>query len=314
MARVIVVVGEALMDLIVHPDGRVVAVPGGGPYNTARTIGRLGVDVSFLGPISTDRFGQRLADVLERDGVDLRRASRTEAPTTLAIAELKDDGSATYRFHLDGTAALALTRHEVRDAIADPPAAVHVGSLGLAVEPLATAVIAAVAELPRTTLLMVDPNCRPSVITDHVAYVGRLRRVLTRAAIVKVSVEDLAYISPSATPVDSARLLVASGVGVVVVTDGPRPVRVFAPGLAFDVPVPRVKVVDTIGSGDAFGGAFLARWIERDLGRAGMRDEAALREAVTLASSVASITAGRAGADPPRRSKVRGWPPLRKMG
>jgi fructokinase len=311
---VIVVAGEALIDLLLHADGHLAAVLGGGPYNTARTIGRLGLDVAFLGRISSDRFGRRLADELEADGVDLRWASRTDAPTTLAIAELDDDGTATYRFHLDGTAAVGLTLYEAHAAIAAGPAAVHVGSLGLAVEPLATALTAAVAELSRTTLLMVDPNCRPAIIPDPVAYVGRLRRVLTRAAIVKVSVEDLAYISPGATPVDAARLLVASGVGVVLVTDGPRPVRVFASGVAFDVAVPPVNVVDTVGSGDAFGGAFLARWIERGLGRSGMQDESALREAVTLAISVAGITGGRAGADPPRRADVADWPAPVRMG
>jgi len=304
---VIVVAGEALIDLIVHPDGRVVAVPGGGPFNTARTIGRLGLDVSFLGRLSTDRFGRQLAAELEADGVALGWAPRTEAPTTLAIAELDDDGSATYRFHIAGTAAVGLTLEEARTAIAGAPAAVHVGTLGLAVEPVATAIGAAVAELPRATLLMVDPNCRAAVIADPVAYVGRLRRVLSRAAIVKASVEDLAYISPGTAPVDAARLLVAAGAGVVLVTDGPRPVRVVAPGVALEVRVPLVKVVDTVGSGDAFGGAFLARWIERNHGRAGTQDEATLREVVTLAVEVAGISGRRAGADPPRRAEVPGW-------
>jgi fructokinase len=307
MARVIVVAGEALIDLIVHPDGRVVAVPGGGPYNTARTIGRLGLEVSFLARISTDRFGRRLAAELEADGVDLERAPLTDAPTTLAIAELDEDGTATYRFHLDGTAAVGLTLEEARAALADAPAAVHVGTLGLAVEPLATAIGAAAAELPRTTLLMVDPNCRAAVIADPSAYVARLHRILARAGIVKASVEDLAYISPGTTPVDAARFLVAAGAGVVLVTDGPRPVRVVAPGVAFEIAVPPVKVVDTVGSGDAFGGAFLARWIERGHGRAGTQDEAALRDAVTLAIEVAGITGGRPGADPPRRAEVAGW-------
>ena len=56
----IVVAGEALIDLLAHPDGRLDAVPGGGPFNTARTIARLGGEVRFLGCLSTDRFGERL--------------------------------------------------------------------------------------------------------------------------------------------------------------------------------------------------------------------------------------------------------------
>ena len=87
----IVVAGEALIDLILHPDLRLTAVAGGGPFNTARTIGRLGGDVAFVGRLSTDRFGSMLREALEADDVDLTLATSTEAPTTLAVAEL-DDG------------------------------------------------------------------------------------------------------------------------------------------------------------------------------------------------------------------------------
>ena len=78
MGRMIVVAGEALIDLLVQPDGRVTAVPGGGPFNTARTIGRLGGEVAFLGRLSTDRFGGILRDGLteSRGRPSLDRADR----------------------------------------------------------------------------------------------------------------------------------------------------------------------------------------------------------------------------------------------
>jgi hypothetical protein len=59
-AAMIVVAGEALIDLIVRPDGQLVPVAGGGPYNTARAIGRLGLEVAWLGGLSRDHFGQVL--------------------------------------------------------------------------------------------------------------------------------------------------------------------------------------------------------------------------------------------------------------
>ena len=65
--------------------------------------------------------------------------------------------------------------------------------------------------------------------------------------------------------------------------------------------------MDTVGSGDAFGGAFLAWWVERGLGRAGLTDEAAVSDAVTRAIEVASLTCQRPGADPPTRTEA-GWP------
>lgn len=304
----IVVAGEALIDLILHPDGHLTANPGGGPFNTARTIGRLGVEVAFLGRLSTDRFGGTLSAALASDDVDLRWAISTEAPTTLAVAELDTTGTASYRFHLAETSAPGLTLEDTMTALRSRPSAIHVGTLGLVVDPMASALAAAVGRTDPSTLVMVDPNCRPRVIPDREMYLRRLGGILSHADVVKVSADDLSYMTPEATPLEAARSLLTNGVRVVLLTDGAHAVTVLTGGFAFDLPVPWADVVDTVGSGDAFGGAFLARWIERGLGRAELADAAALREAVELAIEVARVTCQRPGADPPRRTELD-WPP-----
>jgi fructokinase len=133
----IVVAGESLIDLIVGADGRVEAIPGGGPYNVARTLGRLGRPVAFLGRLSTDRFGTILRAGLATDGVDLDLAPATDAPTLLAVAELDAAGAATYHFYVDGTAAPGLSAADVRDGLPAEVTALHVGTLGLVFEPMA---------------------------------------------------------------------------------------------------------------------------------------------------------------------------------
>jgi fructokinase len=301
---VIIVAGEALIDLILHMDGRVEAVPGGGPFNVARTIARLDGDVAYLGRLSTDRFGGILRTALETDGVDLGFVVSTEAPTTLAVAELDERGAATYRFHLAETSAPGLELDDVLDALGSRPGAIHVGTLGLVVEPIGSALAAAVAGVDPATLVMADPNCRPSVIADRAAYLARLAGILARADVVKVSADDLAYMAPDAVPADAARALIAGGSAVVLLTDGPRAVHVLGRGYEFDLPVPAVAVVDTVGSGDAFGGAFLARWIERGRETAELAEAEAVRDAARVAIEVAGLTSGRAGADPPRRAEV----------
>jgi len=305
---VIVVAGEALIDLILHPDDHLTVIPGGGPFNTARTIGRLGVEVAFLGRLSTDRFGGILAAALVGDGVDLRWAVRTEAPSTLAVAELDGAGTASYRFHLAETSAPGLTLEDTMAVLRSEPRAIHVGTLGLVVDPMASALAAGIGRAGDSTVVMVDPNCRPRVIPDRDAYLSRLQLVLSRADVIKVSADDLAYMAPEATPLDAARSLLTDRASVVLLTDGARPVTVLTGESQFELPVPKTDTVDTVGSGDAFGGAFLARWIERGLGCAELVDEAALREAVTLAINVARLTCQRPGADPPHRTELD-WPP-----
>ena len=309
MAPMIVVAGEALIDLLVDPGGGLTATAGGGPFNTARTIARLGGQVAYLGCLSSDRFGSTLRQALIGDGVDLSLALTTDAPTTLAIAELDERGAATYRFHTAETSAPQVGPEAVVAALATQPQALHLGTLGLVLEPIASALASGVADASSTTLVMLDPNCRPAVIADRTAYLARLDAVIARADVVKVSVDDLAYLDPGAATVDAARDIARRGPQVVLLTDGGRAVVVVAGDGTFEVPVPQVPVVDSVGAGDAFGGGFLARWIERGLGRTDLADAAVLRDTVALAIEVASVTCQRAGADPPRREEL-GWPPV----
>ncbi len=153
---------------------------------------------------------------------------------------------------------------------------------------------------------MLDPNCRPRAITDREAYLARLAAVLRRTDVVKVSADDLAWLSPRVGVQAAARALHKAGPALVLATDGERCVSVFGDGFTFEVMVPRVAVVDTVGAGDAFGGAFLARWVERGLGRANLVDETAVRDAVDRAIEVAALTCQRPGAEPPTRTEA-GW-------
>src|SRR3954464_7789347 len=105
----IVIAGEALVDLVPSGDGTVAAHPGGGPYNVARTLGRLERPVLYLGRVSTDAFGRRLRAGLEADGVGLEAVVATDAPTTLALAEIDESGAASYHFYAAGTSAPGLT-------------------------------------------------------------------------------------------------------------------------------------------------------------------------------------------------------------
>ncbi len=304
----IVVAGEALIDLIVRPDGQLVPVAGGGPYNTARTIGRLGVEVAWLGGLSRDHFGHVLEGGLTADGVSLALAERTDLPTTLAVAELDEGGAATYRFYVDSTSAPAVEAEVLAAGLPMSTRAVHVGTLGLVLEPMATTFEALVAALPNDVLLMVDPNCRPSIIRDPDGFRARIGRVLARADVVKVSTDDLAYLAPGETADDAARRLAALGPRVVLVTDGARPVRAWIDGAVCEVEAPAVTVVDTVGAGDTFGGAFLACLLAGGSGREAVAEPAAVLRAVQFAVRASAMVCERPGADPPTLAQLGGWP------
>ena len=300
----IVVAGESLIDLILGADGGVEAIPGGGPYNVARTLGRLGQAVAFLGRLSTDRFGSILRAGLAAENVVLDLAPATDAPTLLAVVELDGGGAARYRFYVDGTAAPGLSAADLPAALPPTTTALHVGTLGLVFEPMAASIESLVAGVGADVLVVADPNCRPTAIVDEPAYRARLGRILGRVDVVKVSVDDLAWLEPRAEPLDAAKRLMDQGPAAVLVTDGPRPVRLVTARDVTELAVPAVRVVDTVGAGDAFGAGFLAAWTNAGRGRDDVRDEDALVAATRFAIEVGALTTTRAGAEPPMLAEL----------
>ncbi len=301
---VILVGGEALFDLVYDGDEGLQGHPGGAAFTTARTIGRLGQPVAYLGRLSTDRFGLRLERMLVADGVRLDAVVRTDDPTTLAMAELDETGGARYRFYERATSAPGLTPEAALAALPPAVGILHVGTLGLTLEPMATALEAVVEELSGRALVMVDPNVRPWVIADPDAYRRRLGRVLGRTDVVKVSEEDLAWLEPDRSAADAARMLLQGGPRVVLLTRGGDGVQVVTGAGDVQVPAPVVEVVDTIGAGDAFGGGFLARWRAQGLGRQQLDDQSAVVDAASFGALVAARTVARAGASPPYLHEV----------
>ena len=299
----VVVTGEALIDLVLAPDGGLAGHPGGGPYNVARAIGRLEQPVAYLGRISSDGFGARLLRELAADGVHLDCVVATDEPTTLALAEVGEDGGARYRFYADGTSAPGLTLEAAAAALPARPGAFYLGTLGLVLEPIAST-LEALLERVGEALVALDPNCRPSAIPDPAAFRGRLGRLLRRADVVKVSEEDLAWLDPGTEPVAAARALLAREPAVALLTRGGEGAVVVTAHEARAVTAPEVAVVDTIGAGDAFMGGFLARWRAQGRGRAELADLDAVQDAAAFACRVAAIACSRAGADPPRLGEL----------
>ena len=321
MVRMIVVAGEALVDLLVLEDGSVTAAFGGGPFNAARTVARLGHRCRFVGRLSIDRFGTGLRAALVADGVEPGVLERCNEPTTLAAAELDDGGSASYRFYLEGTSAPSLLPEHIRpDAAFDPPLdpafdpaeaehvdAVHVGSLGLVLEPMASTLLEWVRKRCADGLVMIDLNCRPLAVADHDHYRRMLIAFAGAAHVVKASTEDLEFLFPGDDPELAAARVLGIGATVVLLTDGSSPVRVIGAGGIRSVAVESVEVVDTVGAGDTFGAGFLTWWVDGGRGRGELDDLDTLARAATIGAAVSAITCSRVGADPPRRAELADW-------
>jgi fructokinase len=301
---VIVVCGEALIDVIHNGDGTQRMVPGGGPFNTARALARLGVPTAFLGHLSNDAFGRELADLLVSDGASLELSSVGSEPTTIAVAEVDSAGLAEYEFLVEGTSAPNLTLDMVPERLSPDIKAIHLGTLGLVLEPIASTLVELVHRERDGRVVMIDPNVRHGLASDG-EYRGRLLEMISQSTIVKASDADLAWLYPEIRYEDAADRILGEGARLVVVTLGA--LGAFAAHRGFHVAVDAVQVdvVDTIGAGDAFGAALLA-WlhdhdaIEPDLSLG--KEE--VKDALDFACLAAALTCARAGADPPWKSEI----------
>ena len=214
---VIVVVGEALVDLVIGLDGTVSAALGGAPFNTARTCGRLGATVAFMGAVSDDRFGSTIAAQLADDRVVDRPPAAGERPDDARRGRARRRRA---RRRTASTPRRPPPRRCARRRSRPPPQTLFAGGLGLVLEPMADTVVGVVTAVGDDVMVMIDLNCRPAVIDDRDRYVTRVDAVLGRADVVKVSDDDLAYLSPGEPPLVAARRLLTRGPGVVLLTAG----------------------------------------------------------------------------------------------
>lgn len=296
--------GEALIDMLPRETatGEDAFAPyaGGSVFNTAIALGRLDVPVQFFSGLSSDLFGDMLRAQLAASQVNSSPAAISDRPTTLAFVTLTD-GHASYAFYDENTAGRMLFANDLPTTDAD---ALFFGGISLVVEPCGAAYEAFMLREASDRLTMIDPNIRPSFITDEPAYRTRLTRMMGAADIIKTSDEDLEWMTGST---DADALLEQTGAEVVLLTRGSAGVRIVTANGTFNVPAAKAEVVDTVGAGDTFSAGFMAQLHKSGhLTKEGLRDatEADLRAAAAFGAKVAAITVSRAGANPPWVSEL----------
>jgi fructokinase len=301
--------GEALIDMLPRKgsDGADVYQPflGGSVYNSAVALGRLGTPVGFFAGISHDFFGDGLMEGLKAAGVATKHVKRKDRHTTLALVKLKD-GHARYSFINEGSADRMLEKRDIPKL----PAAVkalHFGSISLIPEPCGGTYEALLIKAAKSRVISLDPNIRPTLIADKAKHLKRLKRLIAKADIVKISDEDVKWMTGSSNFKKVAAGWLKSGAKVVAITEGGEGCHVFTKSVAFSLAAPKVKVADTVGAGDTFTAGFLTHLHRNKLlykKACASLDEAQLRAAASFAMKCAAVTVSRPGADPPWAKEV----------
>lgn len=302
----VVVAGEALIDVVVDNDGDSTQTPGGSPLNVAVGLARLDVPVTLISQVGIDERGGLVVQHVTGSGAEILAVPTSSGRTSVATAHLDDNGAASYDFDLEWN----LPPREL-------PAchALHVGSLGTLLEPGREAVLDLVEQAcAREVFVTYDANLRESFVEDRELTGRQVEELAARCSLVKLSDEDAELVAPDVNPDDYARgLLRGARTAIVLLTRGAEGASAYTAGGETSARSRPVDVVDTVGAGDAFMAATLALlW---DLGVFGQHpsgfplggDEVA--RLVRGAIEVAALTCERRGANPPRRRELPlGWP------
>jgi len=298
----VLVIGEALIDIVRRPGQPDQEHPGGSPANVALGLARLGQRASLLTRIGDDARGRSIADHLGASGVLLVDGSVTAESTSTAAALIGADGSASYEFDLDWRlpAAIAPAGFDV----------VHTGSIAAFLQPGGDQVLDLIRSAHAQASVTYDPNARPRLMGEPGSARTRVEALVALSDVVKVSDEDLAWFAPGEDPVAVATTWVATGPAIVIITRGARGVTAITSRDRVDVMAPTIEVIDTVGAGDSFMGAVIDHLLRIGLLGPGTRTtlDAITTEEIhrllAYGAEVAAVTCSRAGANPPTRTEL----------
>ncbi|HBW3328418.1 TPA: aminoimidazole riboside kinase [Klebsiella pneumoniae] len=257
------VLGDAVVDLLPDGEGRLLQCPGGAPANVAVGVARLGGDSGFIGRVGDDPFGRFMRHTLAQEQVDVNYMRLDAAQrTSTVVVDLDSHGERTFTFMVRPSADLFLQPEDL------PPFAagqwLHVCSIALSAEPSRSTTFAAMEAIKRAGgYVSFDPNIRSDLWQDPQDLRDCLDRALALADAIKLSEEELAFISGSDDIVSgiarlNARLNARFQPTLLLVTQGKAGVQAALRGQVSHFPARPVVAVDTTGAGDAFVAGLLA--------------------------------------------------------
>ena len=253
--------GDLLIDFVPTENGLEMAevpsfkkAPGGAAANVAVGLARLGVASAFMGKVGDEAFGHFLADTLAREGVDvtpLRFDAR--ARTALAFVTLKADGERDFLFYRHPSADMLFTPDEIDLAAIEAASIFHFDSISLAAEqPRQTAFFAADRARAAGKLISYDVNLRLPLWSDAASAKAGIKDGLARAEIVKLSDDELEFLTGSREPEHVRKTLWHDRLKLVVVSLGRQGSVLLTASRTTMVPSFEVTPVDTTGAGDGF--------------------------------------------------------------
>ena len=298
----VVTLGEVLIDFActaTDDEGYPVmaAHPGGAPANFLAAINKFGGKTAIIAKVGTDTFGKLLKGTLDNIGVDTKGLICTDDFfTTLAFVTFDAFGEREFAFSRKPGADTRLSIDEIDLTLIDEASVFHFGTLSLTDDPARDATYKAVEYAKsKGKLITYDPNLRKPLWKDLDEAKVQMLWGLGKADIVKISDDEVDFLFGLSPEQGAAHILENFDVKLVFVTCGAkgcvyanRNARGFVPALE------GLKVIDTCGAGDIFGGSAVWKILNMGVKPEELTD-AQLKEIVRFACASAGLSTERSG-------------------
>lgn len=298
----VVALGELLIDFTcVNTDGdgypTLAAHPGGAPANFLAALSKFGARTALLGKVGTDAFGKMLTATLNNAGIETRGlVAADDVFTTLAFVTLDETGNREFSFSRKPGADTCITFGELDLNLIDEAKVFHFGTLSLTDEPARSTTCKAVDYAKsRGKLITYDPNLRKPLWKDLDTAREQLIWGLTKADVVKISDEEVAFLFDLGVEEGAEYIMKNFNVKLVFVTCG-------ADGCFFQNAVASgrvpslkdIKVMDTTGAGDIFGGSAVWKLLQCNTAPEALTEDE-LRDVVRFACTSAGLSTTKSG-------------------
>lgn len=262
----IIAVGELLVEFVSHEEGCSLQnlaeysgpYPSGAPAICIDQASRIGATTQIFGAVGADNFGKALTNRLEANGVGTAGISSISGKSTgVAFVSYFDDGSRTFIFHLNNTAADAIDPQSI--VLPHSPLILHISGSSLG-NPKLRAAIESVAKqvVDLGGQISCDPNARPELMSDPTVK-SSLRQLVENSSFLFPSDVDLEYLYPDKSQSDAINTLLTDGADTIALTQGELGCTIYRKEhdpLKLDGHV--VDEIDPTGAGDCYCGTFLA--------------------------------------------------------
>ena len=303
----VIAIGEALIDFIPHEKGKALndvenflRVPGGAPLNVVAAVAKLGGKSQMLTKLGQDGFGDAILNEVKPLGVDVSRISRTnEANTALAFVSLREDGERDFSFYRNPSADMLLSAEEICVEDFNEKDILHFCSVSLIDAPIKEAHRRAIEiAKEKGCLISFDPNVRLPLWKNPEDCRKAILEFLPLSNIVKISDEELEFITGIKDEKEALDFLLTGDVKVIIYTKGTNGAEFITKERVIFSPSFKVSAQDTTGAGDSFIGSLLYQVAESEYSLEQLVDlsEEKVQEILTFSNATAALTVCKKGA------------------